>query len=200
MVPVPSEFVDPRPPEEPVRLGVDDPLAGLARWVAEGRVDAAATARARRRWLERQAAEEATLAGVLVDLGERGGPVAIRTVRAHTFRGIVAAVGADFVVVRQAQVGDIILPIKSVATVRGAPRDQSTVGTRPLALVIVLAEALVELAADRPEVRVSVGDDEVCGQLRSAGHDVLAIALGGSPHELIQVAMAAIDHVVVVAR
>ena len=43
-------------------LGPEDPLAGLNQWLAEGSVDAAARARTRQRWLERQAAEEATVA------------------------------------------------------------------------------------------------------------------------------------------
>lgn len=189
-----------RPPDEPVRLSVDDPLAGLAGWVAEGRVDAAAAARARQRWLERSAAEEATLAGVLVELGERGHTVTVRTVGGNSVRGLVAAIGADFVVLREDRRGDVILPLSSVATVRGAPGDEPAVGDRALSLVIVLAEALVELAADRPEVVVSVGGHELCGKLRSAGQDVIAIAVDGAQRELIQVAVSAIDHLIVVAR
>ena len=52
----------PQPPDRPVDLTSDDPLAALQRWVADGQVDEAARARSRRHWLEKAAIEEATLA------------------------------------------------------------------------------------------------------------------------------------------
>ena len=58
---------------------VDRFLADLAVWMAEDRARGAAEARAKRRWLEQQAAEEATFTGLAIDLAERQLPVAVRT-------------------------------------------------------------------------------------------------------------------------
>src|SRR3954449_10120436 len=48
----------------------------LERWAADARAREAADARVRERWLRAQAAEEASLAGVLLALAERRGTVA----------------------------------------------------------------------------------------------------------------------------
>lgn len=184
-------------PLEPEPLTPDDPLAGLAGWIAEGLVDAAAAERARRRWLERQEAEDASLAGVLLDLAERGRPVTARTIGGRTSRGPVAALGADFVVIREERLGDVMLPLAALATVRAAPGDEAPVGARPVALMIVLAEALVELAADRPSVVVCAAGEELRGDLCRAGRDVIAVALTNQQREVISIATAATDHVIV---
>jgi len=86
---------DPQPPDRPVDLTSDYPLAALQRWVADGQVDEAARARSRRRWLEKVATEEATLGGVLLDLAERGRPVIVRTLAGQRVTGPIIAVGAD---------------------------------------------------------------------------------------------------------
>ncbi len=183
-----------------MRLSPDDPLAALNRWVAEGAVDSAARARARQRWLERQAAEEATLSGVLVDLAERGRPVAAITVAGHRSRGCVVAVGADFVIVREERLGDVIIPLARLALVKAAPGEDAPTGDRPLGFEIMLADALVELAADRPTVVAAMGGEEIRGELRSAGFDVAALALDSPRRELVHVAVAALDHLVVLQR
>ena len=199
---VASGFVDdaPRPPQRPVNLGPEDPLAGLNRWVAEGSVDAAARARTRQRWLERQAAEEATVSGVLIDLAERGRPLALTTATGHRSLGPVVAIGVDFVVVREDRLGDVVIPLSRLATVKAAPGDGAPTGDRPLGFEIMLADALVELAADRPMVVAAVGSEEIRGELRSAGFDVVAVALDGPRRDLIHISMATLDHLVILSR
>ncbi len=187
----------PRPPSRPVDLSPNDPLAGLARWTAEGSVDAAARARTRQRWLERQAAEEASIAGVLMDLAERGRPVAVSTSAGRRSRGPLIAVGADFAVIREERLGDVFVPLGHLATVRPAPGEDPAVGDRPLSVEVVLAEALVELSADRPVVVASLGGEEIRGELRSAGFDVAAIALDGPRRDLVHLNVAVLDHLVV---
>ena len=200
MVPVPSTVVDADSADDLPGLTGDDPLAGLAGWIAEGRVDAAAAERARQRWLERQAAEESTLTGVLIDLAERARPVAVRTMAGHTARGLVVALGADFAVVREDRLGDVVIPLSAVVTVRPGPGDRPAVGDRPTTLEIMLAEALVELAADRPAVLVAVAGEEIRGELRSAGIDVIALALDTARRDVVNVAIGAIDHLVLLGR
>lgn len=189
-----------QPPRRPVSLSAGDPLAGLNRWVAEGSVDAAARARARQKWLERQAAEEATVMGVLADLAERGGALTLTTMTGYRSRGTAAAIGADFVIIREKRLGDVIVPVRKLATVRAAPGDNAPTGDRPVAFELMLADALVELAADRPTVVAAVGNEEIRGELKSAGFDVTAIELDGPRRELVHIAVAALDHVVILRR
>ncbi len=199
MLPVPSGVVDPHPPSAPAHLAAGDPLSGLAKWLADSRVDDAAARRARQRWLERQAEEDATLAGVLLDLAERGGPIVVRTNGAATIRGPVVAVGADFVAVREHGLGDVLVPHGSICTVRAAPGERPVVGERAAAFEVVLAEALVELAADRPPVRVGAAGAEFRGRLRSTGRDVIAITTDGERTDRIHVALSSLDHLVLLA-
>jgi len=200
MVPVPSSVVDGDSHDEPHRLTTDDPLAGLSKWVAEGQVDAAAAERARQRWLERQASESATLSGVLLDLAERGNPVAIRSLGQANIRGHVVALGADFVVVREERLGDVFVPLRSLALVRSAPDAQPVVGARHVTIMVVLAEALVDMAAERALVRISTAGEEVRGELRGAGLDVVAVATDAARASLVHIATDAIDHVVLLSR
>ena len=183
-----------------MNLGPGDPLAGLNRWVAEGSVDAAARARARQRWLERQASEEATISGVLMDLAERGCRLAITTTAGYHCCGVAVAVGANFVIIREARLGDIVVPLPRLATVRAAPGEGAPTGDRPLGLEMMLADALVELAADRPMVLASVGNEDIRGELRSAGFDVAAIGVDGPRRELVHLSVVALDHLVILHR
>ena len=52
--------------------GVDRLIGDLRRWAADARASDAARARSRQRWLRRQAEEESTLAGIALNLAERG--------------------------------------------------------------------------------------------------------------------------------
>ncbi|MGB0501053.1 MAG: hypothetical protein ACPGNP_07695 [Acidimicrobiales bacterium] len=153
---------EPQPPDRPVDLTADDPLAALQRWVADGQVDEAARARSRRRWLENAATEEATLGGVLLDLAERRRPVIVRTLAGHRVAGPIIAVGADF--------------------------------------VLAFGDALMELAAERPEVMVGVGDETLRGELRTASSEVVTLVIADERREPISIALTAIDHVVVRSR
>jgi len=181
-------------------LTADDPLAGLDGWLAAGRVDAAAAQRARQRWLERQAAEEATLSGVLMDLAERGRAVTVHDSLGHSTRGPVVALGADFVIVREPRLGDVVIPLEAVATVRAAPGESSVVGDRVVTLELVFAHALTELATQRPTVLISTAGEEFRGELRSVGVDVVSVAIESEHRDVIHVAMAAINHLVLLAR
>ncbi len=191
---------NPRPPISPVTLGGTSPLIALHEWVAEGVVDEAARSRTRQRWLERQAKESATLAGILSDLAERDCPVMLTTHGGQQIRGSVTAIGADFVVIGETRRGDVFIPLGRLAVVRSAPGEESPTGDRLANFTMVLAAALVELAPQRPEVVVSVGASQIRGELRSAGADVVAVSLDGPRREVVHVAVAAIDHLVIVGR
>ena len=186
---------EPQPPDCPVDLSADDPLAALQRWVADGQVDEAARARSRRRWLENAATEEATLGGVLLDLAERRRPVIVRTLAGHR-----VAVGADFVGVADARLGDTLMPTTRIATVQPAPGDDLPAGDRRHDVVLAFGDALTELAAERPDVMVGVGDETLRGELRTASTEVVTLVIADERREPISIALTAIDHVVVRSR
>jgi hypothetical protein len=68
-----------------------DDLDALDAWVADSRFDAAATARRRERALTDQASEEASIGGVLRDLGERSAHVVVTTVADRQHRARIRA-------------------------------------------------------------------------------------------------------------
>lgn len=191
---------DPRPPEHPVDLTVGDPLSALHHWIAEGQIDEAARARARQHWLERVAAEDATLLGVLVDLGERSGPVTVTTAASRRITGPVVAVGADFVVLRDQRVGDVFVPVDRLSVVRSGPGGGLPVGDRSVALTLTIGTAMLELAAERPDVIIATNGEDVRGELLTVGADVVTLALDGARRDRVHVRLAAIDHVAVLSR
>ncbi len=191
---------DPDTPRRPIRLSPGDPLAALTRWVAEGSADHAARSRARQRWLERQAEEEATLVGSIVDLAERGTAIAITTTAGNRHPGVVVAVGSDFAILREPRLGDIVIRHDAIAMIRPAPGDTTPTGDRPLDVNLALADALVELSAERPRIRVATGSEEVTGELRSAGYNVMTIHLDNARRDSVHIAIDVIDHLVILLR
>jgi hypothetical protein len=154
-----------------------DLVGDITRWLAEQRADAAAASRARERWLRQAAEEEALVAGVLLDLAERAATVVVQGVASRTHRGVVRAVGEDFVALRTGRT-DALLPFDAIVAIRaeGAPTGG---GERAHALDVGFAEAVAAIAGDRPRVLVVTRDGTgLSGELRSVGRDVAALRLG----------------------
>ena len=149
---------DPQPPDRPVDLTSDDPLAALQRWVADGQVDEAARARSRRRWLEKAATEEATLGGVFLDLAERGRRSSFAPSPATASPGRSSPSGPTSSALRP-RLGDTLMPTTRIATVQPAPGDDLPAGDRRHDVVLAFGDALMELAAERPDVMVGAGDE-----------------------------------------
>jgi hypothetical protein len=151
--------------------------ARLHQLIEEVRVDDAADARARERWLRTAAEADATLPGVLLDLGERDANVAIATTGGRRVLGTIEVVGADFIAVRADAGHEVLLAIAAVASVRTAPSLDPAVGDRVITTDLRLGDLLSELAADRERVRLVVrdGGDVVAGELRSVGRDVVTL-------------------------
>lgn len=174
-----------------------DLLGRLAEWSATLVADAAAAARARERWLRRAAEEDATFAGVLLDLAERSSPVVVAGRGGRRHRGVVQAVGADFCGLRAADGSDVLLTFVGIASVRPEPRAEPSSGDRPVELAVGLAEALAAIAEDRPRVLVvTMADaDGVAGELRTVGRDVLGLRLDGPARPLAYVPLASVAEV-----
>lgn len=161
---------------EDARIAVGADLdAALAAWVQQAAVDEAAAARARRHWLAVQAHADASLAGVLVDLGERGRPVSLG-IGDMAVRGFIVGIGADFVVIRRDDARLVIVAVDAVATVR-SQESVSVWGDRRVRVDATLAGILAPVAADRPQVTVWTTAGTTRGTLRSAGTDVVGLRM-----------------------
>lgn len=201
--------------------------ARLERWAADARIEAAARRRARERWLRQQAEEEATLAGVLIDLGEHGAEVVVHTRPGRVHRGRVGVVGADFVALSPASWAsgsggraggrradgdgaggaggeeEVLLTLDSLTSVRMQAGARLVTGDRPLTSRLSLAEVIVGLAAERERVVLVLADagESVVGTLHSVGQDMVVVRLAdgraGARPPTAYVAMATIVEVVV---
>jgi hypothetical protein len=165
--------------------GVDRLWAALSGWAADARADEAAQGRARQAWLRREAASEATLIGLLVDLAERGADVVIDLAAGdHTARGRLRAVGDDFAVLSTRAGHLCLVATAAIVAVRavGEPQLPEPLGDRPPPLTTGLADALALLAADRPPVQLVVmpSGRTVAGQLVSVGADLVTVQPAGA--------------------
>ena len=189
-----------RQPHKPTE---EHPLDGLARWLADCLVDEAAAARSRQRSLEQQAAQEASIAGVLLNLAERGRLVNIKTLTGQTCEGHLTSVGADFVFMHAHENQELLIPNRSIAVIKSSGTNCLSLGTRTPSTVC-LADTLEWLAADKAHVEVVVADETVRGRLQTSGTDLIAISVATktdlSQRDLIHIATTAIDHMTVLLR
>lgn len=171
----------------------------LERWAADARARDAAEARARERWLRTQAEEEATLAGVLLDMAEQERSVTLHTTAGRSYAGRVQSVGEDFVAISTGGAPVTLVALSAVAVLRpeGAePRRATVPATAPddgwspatdpgsgRALGVGLADVLAQAAGHRPRVSIDVADQTVVGDLRTVGADVLTIRAAGRSSE-----------------
>jgi len=174
-------------------------LAGLARWTSEGAVDRAAAERSRESWLRLQSSESAGIAEVLGNHAAAGRRVAASTLGGRRTNGMVTAIGVDFVIIRETNLGDVVIPLQRLAIVRSTPGDANTGVDRPLNFDLTMAHALAELAADRPPVLAAAGNEGARGTLESVAADFITVSTNDPRRSTIHVALAAIDHLVVLA-
>ena len=174
-------------------------LASLDHLVADAVAEEAARERSQTRLLRQIATEEATFLGLALDLAEQGVAVSLRTSSGRPHRGVVVAVGRDFLIVRDGAGPPAFLPAWALSSLRpqpGATAASDAAGGRVAPLDVSLAALLVPLAADRPRVQVTaVGEEPVAGQLRSAGVDVLTLRLDGDPGLRVHVRLGSVCEV-----
>jgi hypothetical protein len=154
----------------------------LTRWLAEARVDAAASSRARERWLRQQLESEATVAGVLLDLAEGGSTVVLQGAAGRRRGGAVTAVADDFCVLRAPDRRQSLHVYDAITAIVPLGSSAPAAGGRPATLDMTFAEALAVLAEERRRVLlVSRSADVLSGELRSVGRDVLVLRPEGQP-------------------
>ena len=171
-----------------------DPLAAdFAALLRHVRTDDAVAGRIRERHLRLSAAGDATLAGTLLDLAERGTTVAVRTTAGRMVQGPLTLVGRDVIAI-----GSTLVASPAIATVRGLAR-RDTSGDRDVADRVTFAAVLGDLAASHARVAVVVAGDPVVGQLLAAGADILTVRVDGNPPATTLVALAQVSEVTVLA-
>jgi len=164
--------------------------------VAELRVDDAARSRSRRSSLAGQALEEATLRGVLVDLGERGAALRLELVDGRGLVGQVHHLGADVATVHGADGQERLVALAAVVSATPQSDEHVVTGDRVVVSDLTLAEALGWLAGDRPRVHLhAAGGSIVAGELRSVGVDVATVLLEGRPRRPAYVALRSVTDV-----
>jgi hypothetical protein len=177
-------------------LGGEDLSTRLARWAADARADDAVAARARQQWLRRQAEEDATTAGLLVDLAERGEPVSLALRGGRECRGVVVTVGTDFCAVRRPSDDDALVPFAALAAIR-VDGTRTAMTARRSGVVLRLSDALAALVPERPDILVATdGNEPWRGELRAVGWDVLSMRVDELGPRSLHVPLAAIVEVV----
>jgi hypothetical protein len=177
----------------PPDIGGPDLLSTLAQWTAEARVDEAARSRARERWMRQQAIEETHFIGVLADLAERGRPVLVHSTSGRRHRGLITALGVDFVALRTETSTEVLVHSGAVAAVRTQPREGAAMSGRMVDLDMTFRDAIEALAGERSRVLVATAaHDTFAGDLDSVGIDVVTLRIDGDERPMIYVPLDAI--------
>jgi hypothetical protein len=176
-------------------------FAGLLR---RARADDATSARIRERHLRSAAAADATMVGLLVDAAERAEELVIRTDGGRTLVGRVVHVTIEVVAIESPTRLLTYIPIAGIGSFRIIPgtadgRDAS--GDRSPTRRTSWATVVAELASTRPRVRIGIRGEpsRLAGELRSAGVDVITLALDGNPPVTAHVALNQLSELTVLA-
>ena len=97
------------------------PDGALERWVAELRAGDAAADRRRVDWLARQAADEATIVGVLADLAERDRPVLLEMSTGRRIKGQITLVSDAVCALHSSLGADVVVAVDAICSVRPLP-------------------------------------------------------------------------------
>lgn len=148
-------------------------------WAEQLRVDAAAQLRRRERWLARQAADDVSLAGMLVDHAEHGTTVAVGTLAGSRHVGRVLGAGRDLLVLTGPN-GRVLVDVAAITSVQAVSADRTArpdpVGHRSGADHTTLADVLALAVAERPDVTLVTRSGQYsCGELVSVGRDVVLL-------------------------
>ena len=167
-------------------------------WAVDVRVDAARDRRRREHWLRRQAADDVSLTGVLVDLAEGRRSVRLTTLAGNEHHGRLQAAGHAVVVLDVGTHRVVVATdaVVSLHTTDGPTAAPSPLGHRGGTDATTLADLLSHAAADGPETTlVARSGLALTGELVSVGRDVVVVRPErGAP--LVYVALASVSEAV----
>jgi hypothetical protein len=152
---------------------------GIDHWADQLRSDAAAQLRRREHWLRRQAAEDASVAGVLVDHAEHGSTLAITTRSGNRHVGRVRGAGSELVTLELTG-ARVVIELDAIDTIRALPgsdhRAPTPVGHRSRADDTSMAEVLALAGDGRTDVTLVTRSGEcVAGELVAVGRDLAMV-------------------------
>jgi hypothetical protein len=155
--------------------------AGFDRLLDELRGEVASAQRRRETWLRRQAADDATVAGTLVSLAERGAILAVSTCAGNRYVGPVRGAGTDLVLM-DVRGGCVAIEVGAIEHVSAQGDDLvegrrlRPVGHRRGADTTTLVEVLALAVAERPDVTlVARSGLRHTGELMAVGADVVML-------------------------
>lgn len=181
-----EERGDPTPIEPGEAFPGPEAESLLAGWKADDAVARAVTARSRQAHLARQAAEEADMVGLLIDLAELGSTVSVLTTSGRRHQGTIASVGRDFCEIRTTdQMRRTFIPLVALSMVVPSA-DSAVAPVAPLrrrARQANLLEVLSSLIENRPHLSIRLNGaptESVSGILASVGKDFMVVRAAGS--------------------
>lgn len=146
-------------------------------WLREARTTVAADDRARRHWLTQQAAEAATLRGVLRDAAERGARLAVHGQTGATWTGDALSVGDDVLALRTQGGATLLVRLDVVFAVR-VEGTAAPAGDRHSPIELTMHQALATAVLDRPRVQLSCAEAaSVRGMLTEVGDELARVRL-----------------------
>ena len=168
----------------------DSVVAAFTRWAAHERAVEAAETRSRERSLRDQAAGEATWSGLLVDLSEKQGEVAL-DVGGRRLSGRLVGVGPDFCVLEQGTRRASLVPTDRIVAIW---QESPASGSRFPHLQLSFASALAALAAERtPTCLFLAGGSQVSGELVGSGTDLVTVRTDSATRRTVHVRICHID-------
>lgn len=150
--------------------------AALSRWLAEAQVDEAARSRAETAEQRERETEDATLAGVLMDLAGRGESVGLMMRSGRQHRGSIRLVGPDAVVLHLETRQWLAARLSAIAALRTITSQPVPGATDPSTTSRFVRLALA-VAQPGDWVLVASGTSTLGGALQSAGGDVAVLRL-----------------------
>jgi hypothetical protein len=167
-------------------------LEELSRWGALERAGESAAGRLREEWLRRQAAEEATWAGLVAE-------VTVQLAGGRARRGRLLAFGLDFLLLAGPDISRSSVPVmvalSAVTALRHEAGDAQPGPSepRPGPEPATLAQLLGRLAPGRPRLRVALaGGETLTGDLDSVGEDMMAIRAAAPEPRVTYLRLAAV--------
>lgn len=182
---------DPNNRPDPEREGRPVPERGpigeewadaLARFVSDARTDERVTERRRRRWLQREATESSTFAGLLRNLAERTETVRLLTDTGGMLTGVPTAVGEDVVVLRTARSRPVLVALDHLTAVLDGTAAELDGDRSDRSQAPSLRHVLAELADAEAELTCTLtGGTVVAGRAIWVSEDVLALDPADTP-------------------
>ncbi len=171
----PDANVAETPPPQPGSTG-EEWADLLARFVSDARTDERVAERRRRHWLQREAVESSSFAGLLCNLAERVATVRLLTAAGGTHIGVLTAVGADVVVLKTTSGRAVLVAIAHLVAVQHYGTDPLDGDRGNAAGGPSLRHLLAELADVDAELSCTLaGGTVMSGRLIWVGEDLFAL-------------------------